>query len=560
MKIIQRSICLLLVLVTMLSIWALPAYARPVTETVSGNAGKVIDVEFKFENVMALTGYFAFSNPELFSSIQLTSDKLVGFYNQNSQKADYFSAQPEDCSLFLRLTVSYDAEIGDLCEITFQYETTDSGYLPATPEYKYDRVVVTIVRAVDYSALNEAISKANALLRADYTASTWAQMQLAYVVARRAVGCEDQSTVDSAANALNDALSRLKKVSVDYSALKKQIRIAEALTEADYTADSWAKLLSQMNIAKSALSSQEQEEVDKATADLNTAIQALVRDPSRPITIDYSELQRHIAKAEALDEALYTEDSWFDLMVALTVARGALESKDQSWVTGSAIDLENAVAALKKITAVHIDYSELEKQIAVAESVVLSDYTADSRATLTNALQSAKEAREIKDQNRVDVATGALKDAIGGLIRMDFAALVQAIQTVREFSEKDLLSADWLKMSDLLTKSVELMQSGDQAGVDQCAKDIVDLLTQIATRTDQLSKTEIIEVEKLVPTEPSDDYCNVTFHPVWQILFWISLAVNLVGILLIVGFLVLRRRKLSDDTPLVDYDIEDDAE
>ena len=68
-----------------------------------------------------------------------------------------------------------------------------------------------------------------------------------------------------------------------------------------------------------------------------------------------------------------------------------------------------------------------------------------------------------------------------------------------------------------------------------------------------------VEVEKEVEVEvePSDDYCNIKIHYVWPILFFISLALNLGFIALIVVYVVRRKKNQTDDTPLVDYDIDD---
>ena len=72
---------------------------------------------------------------------------------------------------------------------------------------------------------------------------------------------------------------------------------------------------------------------------------------------------------------------------------------------------------------------------------------------------------------------------------------------------------------------------------------------------------EVKEVEKKVEVEvePKDDFCNISIHKVWPILFWISLALNIALAALIVVYIVRRRNSTQkDDTPLVDYNISDD--
>ena len=46
---------------------------------------------------------------------------------------------------------------------------------------------------------------------------------------------------------------------------------------------------------------------------------------------------------------------------------------------------------------------------------------------------------------------------------------------------------------------------------------------------------------------------------IWLILFLISLALNIIGIVVVIVFTILKNKKLGDDVPLVNYNIEDDA-
>lgn len=71
-------------------------------------------------------------------------------------------------------------------------------------------------------------------------------------------------------------------VVVDTSSLEKAISDAEALKEADYTADSWKAMQTALTKAKSALQAKEsQTAVDEATNTLNSAIKGLVKKSSQ---------------------------------------------------------------------------------------------------------------------------------------------------------------------------------------------------------------------------------------------------------------------------------------
>ena len=137
--------------------------------------------------------------------------------------------------------------------------------------------------SVDTSSLEAAIAEADGLKESDYTAESWATYQAALVNARSvAEAKESQEAVDQAKATLDAAKAALVKaeqpVSVDTSSLEKAISDAEALKEADYTADSWKAMQTSLTKAKSALQAKEsQTAVDEASNTLNSAIKGLVK-------------------------------------------------------------------------------------------------------------------------------------------------------------------------------------------------------------------------------------------------------------------------------------------
>lgn len=169
---------------------------------------------------------------------------------------------------------------------------TALGYNDVT--YKFQATEENIVKAsegekITTTELEAAIAKAEALTESDYTAESWASMQMELQEAKDELkNPKTQATVDEAVSHLNAAVEALVKAegdkkeeptAVDTSSLEKVISNAAALKEADYTADSWKALQSALTDAKSALNAKEsQEKVDKATDKLNSAIKALVKN------------------------------------------------------------------------------------------------------------------------------------------------------------------------------------------------------------------------------------------------------------------------------------------
>ncbi len=251
---------------------------------------------------------------------------------------------------------------------------------------------------MDYSELNAQIEAAEKLNKDEYTSASWKVLEDALAAAKDALTSKDQAVVDAAAKALKDAIAALVKM--DYSELNAQIEAAEALTEAEYTTDSWTALAEALAAAKDALTSKDQAVVDAAAKALKDAIAALVK-------VDYSELNAQISAAEALTEAEYSADSWTALQTALTAAKAALTARDQATIDAAAAALKSAIES-----AVKLDYSELKAQIEAAEALVEEDYTEESWKALQDALAAAKEALTARDQATIDAAAAALKAAI----------------------------------------------------------------------------------------------------------------------------------------------------
>lgn len=427
--------------------------------------------------------------------------------------------------------------------------------------------LVRVTISVDYSELLRGIARAEVLVQSDYTADSWTKLQTALKAARSATTSTDQSVVNNAAKNLKFAIDTLVSAGsiVDYSELQNQIRRAEALNEKDYTADSWATMTKALAEAKKATSSQDQWVVDAASAGLRQAIDRLVRK-TEEVVIDYSLLVNYIAQAEALNSAEFTANSWNNLTYALNVAKGCLESKSQEEVDRAANELIYAIRALVRIGGDEsVDYSELNRVIAEAEALNPKDYTKKSWQTVNDALYNALQARTSKDQNLVDYVTKELKAALELLVKVDYSPLIEALKKVEELNTnygglEDLFS----QLNVLLAEAELLLDGGEQEDINRCAAEIIEVLTKITNQLAMLSEKDDVQI----PEGPSDpEASDKDKKPaaekddgnIWLILFLISLALNIIGIVVVIVFTILKNKKLGDDVPLVNYNIEDDA-
>lgn len=205
-----------------------------------------------------------------------------------------------------------------------------------------------------------------------------------------------------------------------------------------------------------------------------------------------------------------------------------------------------------------INYKTLNKQIGIAEGLNTDGYTAISVQALEAALTNARTAAKSTSQNEVNAAAKSLESAVAGLVKMDHSKLRKALAAAEEFVGGEALAGQWKQLNAAVTEGTGLLSSADQAAVDAAAARIADEVAQLQADLAALKTPELVEVEVPVEVLPSGDFCNVTGHTVWKMLFGISAAANVVLVVVIVAYTVKKKKFQNDDTPLVDYDIGDD--
>ncbi|WRS28641.1 LamG-like jellyroll fold domain-containing protein [Oscillospiraceae bacterium MB08-C2-2] len=136
-------------------------------------------------------------------------------------------------------------------------------------------------------------------------------------------------------------------------------------------------------------------------------------------SVNMDGLLKSIAKAQALNQADYTADSWVVLADALVNAQAVMADADatQAVIDAAAKSIDNAIDALVKIPVIIVDKKALDSAIDEAKALNEADYTAESWSRLRDALANAIFVQNDADatQAEVDIATAAIKEAIAAL-------------------------------------------------------------------------------------------------------------------------------------------------
>lgn len=204
-----------------------------------------------------------------------------------------------------------------------------------------------------------------------------------------------------------------------------------------------------------------------------------------------------------------------------------------------------------------VDYADLERQIAIAKGLKAADYTAQSWQAVREALEQGEAARKSSKQSVVDAAELTLCNAIAGLVSMDYAGLWAILLEADALNETDGVYDLWAELVEAVNAGKALLNSGDQAAVDAGTAKIYAKLAEVREYLEEASKPQIITKEVEVEVPPKDDFCNIAMHRTWPVLFFVSLILNVALIAVMIGILR-KKEKQADDTPLIDYDIDDD--
>lgn len=207
------------------------------------------------------------------------------------------------------------------------------------------------VEQINKEALKAAIDAAKAADANLYTTDSYKAMKTVLSDAEKVLkDSKDQTEIDAAAKALNDAVTALVQRG-NTDALKALIEEYKDLKEADYTADSWKEYADALKAAKAIVednSNSDQAAVDAALNALRDARVAL-KLSGKP-SVDKSELQAAYDKYKDKKNDGYTAESWAKFENALKSAKAILdnEAATADQVKAALAQLNSAAEGLTK--------------------------------------------------------------------------------------------------------------------------------------------------------------------------------------------------------------------
>ena len=315
----------------------------------------------------------------------------------------------------------------------------------------------------DYTKVDAAIAKANAMNKDNYKDFT--AVEAAVNAVTRGKNLTEQTEVDAMAKAIEDAIAALQYKDADYTKVDAAIAKANALNKDNH------KDFSAVDDALKAVvrdkNITEQTEVDAMAKAIEDAIAALQYKDA-----DYTKVDAAIAKANALNKDNYKDFTAVEAAVN-AVTRGK-NLTEQSEVDAMAKAIEDAIAALQYKDA---DYTKVDAAIAKANALNKNDYKDFSGVEA--AVNAVVRGKNITEQGEVDAMAKAIEDAIAALQYkyVDYTKVDAAI------AKANALKKDEYKDFSAVEAAVNAVVRGknitEQSEVDKMAKAIEDAISAL---------------------------------------------------------------------------------
>lgn len=207
------------------------------------------------------------------------------------------------------------------------------------------------------------------------------------------------------------------------------------------------------------------------------------------------------------------------------------------------------------------DLSKLELQLALANGLNEYDYTKQTWSVLEKAVDRGTQIlKGIHGQTVVTETAKEIEAAMADLVRMDYSQLETVLGLVyAKIDENPELHDVWSRLDAETTAARPLLVSGDQEAVDEAVEELNALMEELSQQKVVSGEPEVVVQEVEVEVLPTDDFCNIPMHRTWPVLFVISAVLN-VALVVVLTYVIMKKRNTTDNTPLVSYDIDDDMD
>ena len=315
----------------------------------------------------------------------------------------------------------------------------------------------------DYSSVDAAIAKANALEKDNY--KDFSAVEAAVNAVVRGKMLSEQADVDAMAQAIENAIAALQYKDADYTKVDAAIAKANAMNKDNYK--DFTAVEAAVNAVTRGKNLTEQTEVDAMAKAIEDAIAALQYKDA-----DYTKVDAAIAKANALNKDNHKDFSAVDDALKAVVRDKNIT--EQTEVDAMAKAIEDAIAALQYKDA---DYTKVDAAIAKANALNKDNYK--DFTAVEAAVNAVTRGKNLTEQSEVDAMAKAIEDAIAALQYkyVDYTKVDAAIAKANALTKDEY--KDFFAVEAAVNAVVRGKNITEQSEVDKMAKAIEDAISAL---------------------------------------------------------------------------------
>ena len=369
---------------------------------------------------------------------------------------------------------------------------TEQSEVDAMAKAIEDAITALVYKDADYTKVDAAIAKANALNKDNYKDFSGVEAAVNAVV--RDKNITEQSEVDAMAKAIEDAINALVYKDANYTKVDEAIAKVNALKKDNYK--DFSGVEATVNAVKRDKNVTEQSEVDAMAKAIKDAITALVYKDA-----DYAEVDAAIDKVNALKKDNYKDFSGVEAAVK-AVVRGK-NITEQSEVDKMAKTIEKAIDALQYKGA---DYTKVDAAIGKANALNKDNYKDFSAAEA--AVNAVVRDKNVTEQSEVDKMAKAIEKAIDALQYKgaDYTKVEAAIAKANALDKDNY--QDFSGVDDAVKAVVRGKDITKQTEVDAMAKAIDDAISVLQYKDADYTKVDAVIAKTPEPSNASGNNNN----------------------------------------------------
>ena len=369
---------------------------------------------------------------------------------------------------------------------------TEQSEVDAMAKAIEDAITALVYKDADYTKVDAAIAKANALNKDNYKDFSGVEAAVNAVV--RDKNITEQSEVDAMAKAIEDAINALVYKDANYTKVDEAIAKVNALKKDNYK--DFSGVEATVNAVKRDKNVTEQSEVDAMAKAIEDAITALVYKDA-----DYAEVDAAIDKVNALKKDNYKDFSGVEAAVK-AVVRGK-NITEQSEVDKMAKAIEKAIDALQYKGA---DYTKVDAAIGKANALNKDNYKDFSAAEA--AVNAVVRDKNVTEQSEVDKMAKAIEKAIDALQYKgaDYTKVEAAIAKANALDKDNY--QDFSGVDDAVKAVVRGKDITKQTEVDAMAKAIDDAISVLQYKDADYTKVDAVIAKTPEPSNASGNNNN----------------------------------------------------